>query len=205
MGRFRQNMTSTLMVKAISLWQPWASFIPLGLKHYETRSWKANYRGELLICSTAGNSKQYKEYLNICDELQLPPWSDFRHGQAIAQALTCQFAICDLVDCVEMTAEFIAEQSRTEILCGDWQVGRYAWKLENIQPIEKPFGVKGRQGFFRVSLGNLKSESSENNILTFGYGNQKTYHAVIAEGEADIQVGRIELYSPELSQLPTLP
>ena len=40
-------------LKAISLWQPWASLIPLGLKHYETRSWKTNYRGKLLICSTA--------------------------------------------------------------------------------------------------------------------------------------------------------
>jgi hypothetical protein len=64
-------------------------------------------------------------------------------------------ALCDLTDCIEMTAEFIAQQSRTEILCGDWQVGRYAWKLENIQPIEKPFAVKGRQGFFNIALENL--------------------------------------------------
>jgi hypothetical protein len=157
MGRSQPDM-----VKAISLWQPWASFVSQGFKHYETRSWKTSYRGKLLICSTVENSKQYDEYLKIYEKLQLPPWRDFRHGQAIA--------ICNLTDCIEMTAEFIAEQSRTEILCGDWQVGRYAWKLENIQPIEKPFPVKGRQGFFKVSLENLQSESSENNILTFGYG-----------------------------------
>jgi hypothetical protein len=70
------------MIKAISLWQPWASFIPQGLKHYETRSWKTSYRGKLLICSTVENSKQYNEYLKIYDKLQLPPWQDFLHGQA---------------------------------------------------------------------------------------------------------------------------
>jgi hypothetical protein len=155
------------MVKAISLWQPWASLIPLGLKHYETRAWKTNYRGKLLICSTAENSKHYDEYLKICSQLQLPSWSNFLHGQAIA--------ICDLVDCIEMTPEFMAQQSYTEILCGDWQVGRYAWKLEKIQAIKEPFPVKGRQGFFNVNGENLQSESSENNIVTFGYGNRKTY------------------------------
>lgn len=127
------------------MWQPWASLIPLGLKHYETRSWKTNYRGKLLICSTATNTKlQHQQYLKICEQLQLPPWENFPHG--------CAIAICDLTDCIEMTAEFIAQQSKSEIICGDWQVGRYAWKLENIQPLEKPLSVKGKQGLFNVSL-----------------------------------------------------
>jgi phage N-6-adenine-methyltransferase len=126
------------------LWQPWASLIPLGLKHYETRSWKTNYRGKLLICSAAASSGQHKEYLKICSEIELPPWSDFPHG--------CAIAICDLVDCIEMTPEFIEQQSKTEILCGDWQVGRYAWKLENIELITEPFAVKGKQGLFNISV-----------------------------------------------------
>jgi phage N-6-adenine-methyltransferase len=100
----------------------------------------------LLICATASNSKQYKEYLKIKDELQLPPWGIFTHA--------CAIALVDLVDCIDMTAEFIAEQSRIEILCGDWQVGRYAWKLENIQPLAKPFAVKGKQGFFSITATN---------------------------------------------------
>jgi DNA N-6-adenine-methyltransferase (Dam)/ASCH domain len=142
------ELQDSFKLKAISLWQPWASLISLGLKHYETRSWKTNYRGKLLICSTAANSKQHKEYLKICEQLQLPPWENFLHGRAIA--------LCDLTDCIEMTPEFIEQQSRTEILCGDWQVGRYAWKLENIQPIAEPFAVKGKQGLFDISLENYE-------------------------------------------------
>ncbi|MBW4567456.1 MAG: hypothetical protein KME31_05380 [Tolypothrix carrinoi HA7290-LM1] len=29
-------------------------------------------------------SKQHKEYLKICEQLQLPPWENFPHGCAIA-------------------------------------------------------------------------------------------------------------------------
>lgn len=145
------STTKSNTVKAVSLWQPWASLISLGLKHYETRSWKTSYRGKLLICSTAKSTKvQHQQYLKICNEVKLPSWNEdnFPHGQAIA--------ICDLVDCIEMTTEFIAQQSQTEILCGNWQIGRYAWKLKNIQPITKPFAVKGKQGLFNVSSTNLE-------------------------------------------------
>lgn len=36
-------------MKALSLHQPWASAIALGLKHLETRSWATSYRGPLAI------------------------------------------------------------------------------------------------------------------------------------------------------------
>jgi hypothetical protein len=36
-------------VKALSLWQPWASLVALGVKTIETRSWSTSYRGPLAI------------------------------------------------------------------------------------------------------------------------------------------------------------
>jgi len=36
-------------MKAITLCQPWASAIAVGLKVYETRSWKTSYRGPLAV------------------------------------------------------------------------------------------------------------------------------------------------------------
>ena len=36
-------------MKAISLWQPWASLIALGKKRIETRSWYTDYRGPIAI------------------------------------------------------------------------------------------------------------------------------------------------------------
>ncbi|BAY66907.1 hypothetical protein NIES22_70510 (plasmid) [Calothrix brevissima NIES-22] len=133
-------------MKAISLWQPWASLIPLGFKHYETRIWPTKYRGKLLICSTVHKAQHYREFLKIKDVLKLPDWSEanFPHGRAIA--------VCDLTDCTEMTAEFIGQQTPTEILCGHWLIGSFAWKLENVQAIAVPFPVKGRQKLFDVDF-----------------------------------------------------
>ena len=39
-------------MKAISLHQPWASWIAQGKKTIETRFWSTNYRGDLIIAST---------------------------------------------------------------------------------------------------------------------------------------------------------
>ncbi len=39
-------------MKAISLKQPWANLVASGKKTVETRKWKTNYRGDLVICSS---------------------------------------------------------------------------------------------------------------------------------------------------------
>lgn len=36
-------------MKALTLWQPWASLVALGVKRIETRSWSTDYRGPLAI------------------------------------------------------------------------------------------------------------------------------------------------------------
>lgn len=36
-------------MKAITIWQPWASLIAIGAKQYETRSWATSYRGPIAI------------------------------------------------------------------------------------------------------------------------------------------------------------
>lgn len=36
-------------MKALTLWQPWASLVALGVKSIETRSWSTSYRGPLAI------------------------------------------------------------------------------------------------------------------------------------------------------------
>jgi hypothetical protein len=42
-------------MKALTIRQPWATLIVMGIKNIENRSWKTNYRGELLI--HAGKAK----------------------------------------------------------------------------------------------------------------------------------------------------
>lgn len=40
-------------MKALTLWQPWASLVALGAKTIETRSWSTRYRGPLAIHASA--------------------------------------------------------------------------------------------------------------------------------------------------------
>lgn len=40
-------------MKAISVRNPWAYFIMIDEKTIEVRTWKTDYRGDLLICSSA--------------------------------------------------------------------------------------------------------------------------------------------------------
>lgn len=37
------------MMKALTLWQPWASLLACGAKKYETRGWETKYRGPIAI------------------------------------------------------------------------------------------------------------------------------------------------------------
>ena len=41
-----------MIVKALSIKQPWAGMIACGAKPIEYRSWKTPYRGDLLICAS---------------------------------------------------------------------------------------------------------------------------------------------------------
>lgn len=138
-------------MKAISLWQPWASLIAWGYKKYETRHWYTSYRGELLICSAKKKQQdQYTCWLGIITVLEtelnltdhdFPYWDTLGFG--------CAIAVVNLTDCIKMTEDFIDNQSEAELICGNWEVGRYAWKLENIRPVEN-IPIKGAQGLFNV-------------------------------------------------------
>ena len=136
-------------MKAITVWQPYASLIAKGLKHYETRLFKTEYRGPLLIHS---GSRTMRWVLNNSAESALDVAIEAFGMEAILD-LPRGSAICivDLVDCIEMTPELIAEQDPTELAVGDWKPGRYAWKLENPREME-PMKLRGWQGLWDAWL-----------------------------------------------------
>lgn len=134
-------------MKAISLWQPWASLIAMGLKKYETRSWSTSYRGPLLICSAQKTSVEQADiFFKIYRKHQFGymDWCDLPKG--------CAIALVQLTDCIKMDEAFIQQQTELEIDCGEWSPGRYAWRLEEVKAIVPPIPVKGRQGLFNLEI-----------------------------------------------------
>lgn len=125
---FSENM------QAITLHQPWASLIAAGKKQYETRSWSTNYRGPIAIHA----GKKLHEDENLISLVEFPKFP---------MVLGAIVAIAELTDCILMDEKFILKQSSFEQFLGLWEVGRYAWKLENVRAIE-PIAASGKQGLW---------------------------------------------------------
>ena len=122
-------------MKALSIKQPWADLIIYGYKLIETRTWKTDYRGELLICSSKSVDREAMDYFKDL----FPKDHKFLTGKALA--------VVTLKDCIKMIKEHEASA-----LC-DLYDG-YSCIIENIKPIE-PFDIKGQLGLFEVDYGNI--------------------------------------------------
>jgi len=130
-------------MKALSILEPWASLIKEKVKYVETRSWKTNYRGELYI--HASLKKENKKDKVINELLNLLRNKEFNYGHIIAK--------CKLVDCIYMDDEYIKniKENKTEYMCGEYSVGRYAWVIEDIEMLEIPIKVKGQLSIWNYS------------------------------------------------------
>lgn len=122
------------VLKAISLWEPWATLIALGLKTIETRTWSTSHRGPLLICaSKRTDGPALKKYGRKATALRLL----IKPGHAVA--------LVEVQFCRKM------QPKDTAAAWCPWETKRWAWGLANIRPIE-PFPVRGRQRFFNVDI-----------------------------------------------------
>ena len=124
-------------MKTLTIKQPYASLIKENIKEYEFRTWKTNYRGEILI--HAGKSID-KKALNKF------------HNYNIEYPCGCIIAKATITDCIKVTDEFrkILKQINPIVYeniinSKDWS--GYAFKLENIVPIES-IEAKGKLSFW---------------------------------------------------------
>lgn len=124
-------------MKVITLKQPWATLVAEGLKKYEFRSWKFNYRGEILIHAGKGIDKDAMkkfEHLNL----------NYPHSKIIAKV--------KILDCIELNDEInkqIIEEN--ELIYGHkYYRTEYAWKLELIEKINDETEVSGKQGIWNI-------------------------------------------------------
>lgn len=127
-------------MKALTLRQPWASLVALGVKTIETRSWSTRYRGRLLIHAGArpiGTGALYlgdgkTGWTNVTGE----PIANGEQAMSggIDRLLVCPLgaivASCELVDVVPMVDGLVSGTGVT----WDIEPGRYAWLLDDIQP-----------------------------------------------------------------------
>jgi len=134
-------------MKALSIRQPWASLIVLGLKDIENRTWATRQRGTVLVHASKGMTREeHEDAIEFAVEaIRADPryaggtktrtlrelgfaFDDLPRGGIVGQV--------DIVDCVSHSAS-------------PWYMGAVGFVLANAMPL--PFRpLKGALGFFEV-------------------------------------------------------
>lgn len=131
--------TPKTTIKALSLWQPWASLVARGVKRHETRGWATPYRGPIAI-HAAKTLDRAGAPERLCLSALGLDWSrDCPLGAIVA--------VADLTDC--LAAASVAEAvTRADHAAGNFAPGRFAWRLDNVRALTRPIPLTGRQGLF---------------------------------------------------------
>ena len=139
-------------MKALSLYQPWATLTAAGAKRIETRSWSTRYRGPLAIHATSVHRAAERLVVGLSPftrvltaitaaQTQVEILSRLPHGVILATA--------NLVDCLPI--EVILNRiklSDQELAFGDFAIGRFGWLFEDVMPLPDPIPAIGRQGLW---------------------------------------------------------
>lgn len=145
-----------MIIKAITLTQPWATLVALGYKQVETRSWRTDYRGPLVIHAAKSFPRWARdtmiEDLHFAAALQGFTANDLPRGAALC--------VVELLGCVPVTESPVwAEKvnfslghkmSVSEIYFGDYAPdgGRYAWPMRLIEVFAEPIPCSGALGLW---------------------------------------------------------
>lgn len=135
-------MVMVMKMKVITLKQPWATLVAEGIKKYEFRSWKTNYRGKILIHAGVGIDKEdMKKYKNM--NLEFPS------RRIIAEV--------EIEDCLELDEELNKKIiNEKNIAYGSKYRTGYAWKLKNIKKININKEINGKLGLWNIDMDKLK-------------------------------------------------
>lgn len=145
-------------MRAISLWQPWASLWLTERKIHETRTWFASYRGPLAVHAA-------KRALTAAEIRMFPPrlldivQSEFGFAWPGALPYGSLIGVVELERCRHTEDVYDAswfdgkaERAPDDYWCGDFSAGRFAWQRGGYQLLKTPLPFKGQQGFFSVHL-----------------------------------------------------
>ena len=148
-------------MKVISLSQPWATCVVIGAKRYETRSWRTNYRGPLLIHAAKRYPSDAKHFAfrlffdsgdgnkSLLQNHHPLLHEGFLKALVYAEHLPTGAIIgkVKLIDCIptESVRDCLSAQEK---LLGNYEDGRWAWKLENYEMFDKPVPAKGALGLW---------------------------------------------------------
>lgn len=126
------------VIPALSLFQPWASFVALRIKPFETRGRTAPARliGKRIAIQAA---KQKPNIDDICDEMHAAM------VRATGQQNWFQRLPLGAIVCTAALAESVPAETVTPDAFGNYTRGRFAWRFDDVRPVDPPIPASGRQ------------------------------------------------------------
>ena len=144
---------------AITLHQPWASLIALGIKTVETRAWPAPARlvGQT-IAIHAGKRVVRKSGVAVENQMRARLGEDWH--RAIPAGVVLATAALAGVDYVDLQTGYAVHDLSTEVGCavglgqtrtdpwGDFSPGRWLWFLADVEVLANPAPAIGHHSFW---------------------------------------------------------
>jgi activating signal cointegrator 1 len=156
-------------MKAISMWQPHGSLLTTGAKPFETRGWKTNFRGPVLIHAALRLNRAEWDFFfryakfrwgvgplfgvplpdaeiwpsQMPKELERIDYDAIPRGAFIGMG--------ELIDCIP-TEKMTKNQCARSRGFGDFSDRRFAWEFADVKRFKTPIPAKGHQGFFYASV-----------------------------------------------------
>lgn len=165
-------VTSTKIIKVLTLWQPWASLIMVGAKPWEFRSWDYVRRGvgvkagDVIGIHASARPIKPAEIADLLDRLD-DPMGSTGLIPAIARPLLERIAAAHKGrGVVELSAVLGTARIGAPRLSADvkpeWAAVindsdrlehcNYAWPMTDVRRFEDPIHVGGHQGFWNLSI-----------------------------------------------------
>lgn len=143
-------------MRTLTLTQPWASLVAIGAKRIETRSWRTDYRGPVAIHAGKGLADMSNdEYIRLCfsEPFRSALGPHYETVKDIPRGVIV--ALARLVDCDHtyyftdgiMNKEWM-EQYEREREFGNYDKGRFAWLLADVQRLAQPIPARGALGLW---------------------------------------------------------
>jgi hypothetical protein len=143
-------------MKVLTIRQPWATLIMLGIKQLETRSWRTHYRGELVIhASATGSRTSVDTLLGIERRIGAMPTVLAEKSYPLGALL----GVVTLDECLPISPRLIAALTPMERALGWYQDPGFVWDLARAgrRSLPQPIPCGGRQGLWTLPA-NLEAQ-----------------------------------------------
>ena len=141
-------------MKVITIQQPWATLVVMGVKQIETRSWNTKYRGQILIHASA---KMTKEAKALCEQnpfkKYIKDWSYLPLGAIVGRANIQEVYTTKHA---QGMIRFQPEYWGDELTFGDYSPNLYGWHLTDAREILTPITAKGQLGIWEYPEDKLR-------------------------------------------------